>query len=67
MLLRNFLYCSNEVKCSLFKSICTNMYCCLLWFNSKSSSVEKNKKVVTTVFYVVYYVNACLIVQVQCL
>ena len=30
MLLRNFRYCSNEVKCSLFKSFCTNMYCCLL-------------------------------------
>ena len=27
MLLRNFRYCSNEVKCSLFKSFCTNMYC----------------------------------------
>ena len=24
MLLRNFRYCSNEVKCSLFKSFCTN-------------------------------------------
>ena len=31
MLLRNFRYCSNEVKCSLFKSFCTNMYCCPLW------------------------------------
>ena len=41
MLLRNFRYCSNEVKCSLFKSFCTNMYCCPLWFNSTSSSVKK--------------------------
>ena len=40
MLLRNFRYCSNEVKCSLFKSFCTNMYCCPLWFNSTSSSVK---------------------------
>ena len=38
MLLHNFRYCSNEVKCSLFKSFCTNMYCCPLWFNSTSSS-----------------------------
>ena len=30
MLLRNFRYCSNEVKCSLLKSFCTNMYYCLL-------------------------------------
>ena len=41
MLLRNFRYCSNEVKCSLFKSFCTNMYCCPLWFNYTSSSVKK--------------------------
>ena len=43
MLLRNFRYCSNEVKCSLFKSFCTNTYCCPLWFNSTSSSVKKLK------------------------
>ena len=41
MLLRNFRYCSNEVKYSLFKSFCTNMYCCPLRFNSTSSSVKK--------------------------
>ena len=43
MILRNFRYCSNEVKCSLFKSFCTNMYCCPLWFNSTFSSVKKLK------------------------
>ena len=43
MLLRNFRYCSIEVKCNLFKSFCTNMYCCPLWFNSTSSSVKKLK------------------------
>ena len=43
MLLRNFRHCSNEVKCSLFKSFCTNMYCCPLWFNFTSSSVKKLK------------------------
>ena len=42
-ILRNFLYCNNKVKCSLFKSFCTNMYCCTLWFNSTSSSVKKLK------------------------
>ena len=66
MLLRNFWYFSNEVKCSLFKSFCTNMNCYPLLFNSTSSSV-KNWNVVTTVFYVVCYVYACLIVHVQCL
>ena len=43
MLLRNFRYCSNEVKCSLFKSFCTNMCYCPIWFNSTSSSVKKLK------------------------
>ena len=43
MLLRNFRYCSNEVKCSLFKSFCTNMFCCPLWFNYTSSCVKKLK------------------------
>ena len=28
MLLRNFRYCGREVNCMLFKSFCTNMYCC---------------------------------------
>ena len=51
MLLRNFPYCSNEVKCSLFKSFCTNMYCCPLWFNSTSSSVKKLKCSYNTVLF----------------
>ena len=44
-LLRNFRYCSNKVKCMLFRSFCTNMqiYCSPLWFNSTSSSIEKLK------------------------
>ena len=43
MLLHNFRCCSNEVKCSLFKSFTTNMYCCPLSFNSTFSSVKKLK------------------------
>ena len=43
MLLRNFRYCGREVKRMLFKSFCTNMYCCPLWFNSTSSSIKKLK------------------------
>ena len=41
MLLHNFRYCSVDVKCMLFKSYCTNMYCCPLWFNSTSSNIKK--------------------------
>ena len=43
ILLRIFKYCSVDVKCMLFRSYCTNMYCCPLWFNSTSSSVKKLK------------------------
>ena len=43
MLLQNFRYCSDDVKCMLFRSYCTNMYCCPLWFNSTSSSIKKLK------------------------
>ena len=43
ILLRNFCYCTNDVKCMLFKSFCANMYCCPLWFNSTSSNIKKLK------------------------
>ena len=41
LLLRNFRYCSDVVKCALFQTYCTNMYCCELWFNSTKSSIKK--------------------------
>ena len=47
MLLRNFRNYSVDVKCMLFRSYCTNMYCCPLWFNSTSSSIKKLKLVIT--------------------
>ena len=44
MLLRNFRYCTNDVKCiQVFKSFCANMYCCPLWFNATSSTIKKLK------------------------
>ena len=43
MLLRNFRHCTNDVKCTLFKSFCANMYCCPLWFNSNSFTIKKLK------------------------
>ena len=42
LLIRNFRYCTDNVKCYLFQSYCTSMYCCQLWFNStKGSSIKK--------------------------
>ena len=36
-LLRNFRYCSDDVKCILFRSFCTMCHCSSLWFISTSS------------------------------
>ena len=41
LLLRNFRHCSDQVKCVLFQTYCTNLYCCQLWFNSTKSSLKK--------------------------
>ena len=41
LLLRNFRHCSDDVKCSLLQTYCTNMYCCQLWFNSTKRSINK--------------------------
>ena len=41
LLLRNFRQCSDQVKCVLFQTYCTNSYCCQLWFNSTKSSLKK--------------------------
>ena len=54
MLQRKFCYCTNDVKCTLFKSLCANMYCCPLWINFTSSSIKK-LKLVTTVLFATYY------------
>ena len=32
MLLCNFRYCTNDVKCMFFKSFCANMYCTVALF-----------------------------------
>ena len=34
MLLRKFSYCSPVVKCCMFKSYCSTMYCSSMWFDS---------------------------------
>ena len=41
LLLRNFRHCSDQVKCVLFQTYCTNLYCCQLWYNSTKSSLKK--------------------------
>ena len=43
MLLRKFSYCSPDVKCCVFKSYCSTMYCSSMWFDSTVTSTRKLK------------------------
>ena len=43
MLLRKFSYCSPDVKCCMFKSYCSTMYCSSMWFDSTVTSMRKLK------------------------
>ena len=37
----NFIHCSADVKIALFKTFCSNIYCCALWYNFKNCSEKK--------------------------
>ena len=50
MLLRKFSYCSPDVKCCMFKSYCSTMYCSSMWFDSTVTSMRKLKLLTTTVY-----------------
>ena len=41
MLLRRFSKCSTPVKCHLFKTYCSNLYCAPLWYNSTVTAMKK--------------------------
>ena len=43
MLLHKFSYCSPDVKCCMFKSYCSTMYCSSMWFDSTVTSMKKLK------------------------
>ena len=66
LLRRNFRYCSDDVKCTLFQSYCTNMYCCQLWFNSTKSSLSNYPQAIIVCF-VDFSVFLNHIVTVPCL
>ena len=44
MLLRNFVKCSLDAKCYLFKTYCCNLYCAPFWYDSTKTAM-KNLKV----------------------
>ena len=41
MLIRNFKHCTNDVKIKLYRTFCSSIYCCPLWYNFKESSFRK--------------------------
>ena len=43
MLLKRFSKCSTHVKCYLFKTYCSNLYCASLWYNSTVTAMNKLK------------------------
>lgn len=50
MLVKHFRECSDEVKCSLFKTYCYNFYCCQLWSYYKKQSICKLRVAYNSVF-----------------
>ena len=43
MLISKFSKCSVNVKCYLFKTYCSTMYCSALWFNNTKTALPKLK------------------------
>ena len=43
VLLRKFSKCSYDIKCMLFRSFCTNLYCSQFWYHSSQSILRKLK------------------------
>ena len=39
--IRKFSKCSVNVKCYLFQTYCSTMYCSALWFNSTKTALTK--------------------------
>jgi len=40
-LIRKFMYCSDEIKCLLFRSFCYQLYTCALWSRYKKTSLNR--------------------------
>ena len=43
MLIRKFFKCTVDVKCYLFKTYCSTLYCSAMWFDSTKSAMKKLK------------------------
>ena len=43
LFLRKFSKCSVDVKCYLFKTYCSNLYCASMWFDCTKTALKKLK------------------------
>jgi len=50
MLIRNFSNCSDDVKCTLFKSFCTSLYCAPVWNYHTRESFDRMKVAYNRIF-----------------
>ena len=50
ILIRNFRNCTDEVKCHLFKTFCSNIYCSALWNKYNKESMRQLKVAYNRVF-----------------
>ena len=41
ILSRKFSKCSPDVKCTLFKSFCSNIYCSTMWYNCTVTAMKR--------------------------
>ena len=53
-LLRNIFMCTESVKITLFRSCCTSLYTCELWWQYRSESLRKLCVIYNNVFRFVY-------------
>ena len=56
MLFRRFSKCSTSVKCYLFKTYCSNLYCVSFWYNSTVTAMKNLK---TACLLVSFSENIC--------
>ena len=70
MLIRNFKTCSNEVKCHLFKTFCSNIYCSTLWCRFTDESMRRLKVAYNRIFRIlifllIFFLKTLFIVKIK--
>ena len=63
LLLRRFSKCSTPVKCYLYKTYCSNLYCAPLWYNSTVTAMKKLKLPITALDDYFAYLNITVLAK----